>query len=128
MPGTAAISRNNENPIHNPLEDFFEDRESENRTWSFWIVDGGEEEGRAEAEGDAMKQSDGTGKSGGESKENRTASRDSVGIYLRDIRRYPLLNREEEARVAWRVKSGDEEARNELISRNLRLVIRVGSQ
>ena len=51
MPGTAAISRNNENPVHNPFEEYFEDRESEseNRTWSFWIVDGGEEGGQTEA-------------------------------------------------------------------------------
>ncbi|MFH1681954.1 MAG: sigma-70 factor domain-containing protein, partial [Candidatus Eisenbacteria bacterium] len=48
---------------------------------------------------------------------NGTASRDSVGIYLRDIRRFPLLKKDEETRVAWRVRSGDEEARAELIAR-----------
>ena len=42
----------------------------------------------------------------------RGLGQDSVGIYLRDIRRYELLDRESEARMAWRVKSGDEEARD----------------
>lgn len=65
-----------------------------------------------------------TGKTGNA----RGLGQDSVGIYLRDIRRYPLLDRESEAKMAWRVKSGDEEARADLISRNLRLVINIAKR
>ena len=68
------------------------------------------------------------GRKNGNGKGNGVASRDAVGIYLRDIRRFDLLDREEEARIAWRVKSGDETARAELISRNLRLVISIAKR
>ncbi len=61
-------------------------------------------------------------------KGSRAIGKDAVGIYLKDIRRFPLLGREEEVKVAWRVKGGDEEARAELISRNLRLVISIAKR
>ena len=77
--------------------------------------------------GDVMAERNSNGTTAGRRKSS-VGSRDSVGIYLRDIRRYPLLKREEEARIAWRVKGGDEEARAELIARNLRLVISIAKR
>lgn len=50
-------------------------------------------------------------------------STDSVRIYLRDAAKFPLLDTKQELAIAKRIASGDEEAKNELVSHNLRLVV-----
>jgi RNA polymerase primary sigma factor len=48
--------------------------------------------------------------------------------YLRDISAYPLIDREEEARLAVRIREGDEEALNTLVRANLRFVVSVAKK
>jgi RNA polymerase primary sigma factor len=46
-------------------------------------------------------------------------------IYLREIHRNPLLNREQERDLALRIQQGDAAARDEMIKSNLRLVVSI---
>ena len=46
-------------------------------------------------------------------------------IYLREIQRNPLLNREQERDLALRIQQGDAAARDEMIKSNLRLVVSI---
>jgi RNA polymerase primary sigma factor len=55
-------------------------------------------------------------------------SRESTDLYLKDIRKYTPLPREEEARVVGLAKKGDRKALDNLITANLRFVIRVGGE
>lgn len=48
---------------------------------------------------------------------------DSVQNYIRDISRYPLLNKEEEVELAKRIEQGDQAAKISLNNANLRLVV-----
>ena len=48
---------------------------------------------------------------------------DAMGLFLQDVRRYPLLSREDEIELARRIEQGDLEAKARLINSNLRLVI-----
>jgi RNA polymerase nonessential primary-like sigma factor len=50
---------------------------------------------------------------------------DTLQSYLRDIRRAPLLTPEEEYATAVRARAGDFEARQQMIERNLRLVVSI---
>ena len=50
---------------------------------------------------------------------------DTLQTYLRDIRRAPLLNADEEQAMALRARAGDFEARQAMIERNLRLVVSI---
>ena len=50
-------------------------------------------------------------------------SSDSIRLYLHEISRYPLLSSQEEKEISRRIKEGDEEAKNILITSNLRLVV-----
>ncbi|MDD6258509.1 MAG: RNA polymerase sigma factor RpoD [Erysipelotrichaceae bacterium] len=66
---------------------------------------------------------------------NRTSSRntsvqinDPVKMYLKEIGRVPLLKPEDEPEIAKRIEQGDEEARNILISSNLRLVVSIAKK
>jgi RNA polymerase primary sigma factor len=52
----------------------------------------------------------------------------SVGSYLRDIRKYKPLSREEEAEVLRRAKAGERAANEKLISANLLFVVSVANQ
>ena len=52
-------------------------------------------------------------------------SEGGLGQYLREIARYPLIDRDEEARLARRIRSGEEEALNKLVKSNLRFVVSV---
>ncbi len=45
--------------------------------------------------------------------------------YFRNLRKYPVLKREEEVELARRIRDGDTEAMNRLISSNLRFVVSV---
>lgn len=46
-----------------------------------------------------------------------------LGRYLREIAAYPVLSREDEARLGRRIRAGDEAAVDELVTRNLRFVV-----
>ncbi len=48
-----------------------------------------------------------------------------LGLYLKDVARYPLLKAEEEVELAKKAEKGDEETRERLILSNLRLVISI---
>lgn len=49
----------------------------------------------------------------------------SLDQYLREISRYPLIDRDEEARLARRIREGEEEALEALVRANLRFVVSV---
>lgn len=53
---------------------------------------------------------------------------DPVKMYLKEIGRVPLLNPEDEPEIAKRVEAGDNEAKNILISSNLRLVVSIAKK
>ncbi|MCI7344011.1 MAG: sigma-70 family RNA polymerase sigma factor [Fusobacterium necrophorum] len=53
------------------------------------------------------------------------AERDLLSLYLKDIRQYKTLEKEEELELVIKAQSGDEEAKNQLILCNLRLVVNV---
>lgn len=53
---------------------------------------------------------------------------DPVRMYLKEIGRIPLLNREDEIRLAQRVEAGDIEAKKQLTDANLRLVVSIAKK
>ena len=52
-------------------------------------------------------------------------TRDAVGIFLQQVRRYPLLSAAQEVALAKRVEAGDGTAKEEMIKSNLRLVVSI---
>jgi RNA polymerase primary sigma factor len=48
---------------------------------------------------------------------------DAMSLFLQEVRRYPLLTREEEVELAQRIERGDMQAKEKLVNSNLRLVI-----
>jgi RNA polymerase primary sigma factor len=48
---------------------------------------------------------------------------DTLGLFLQEIGRYPLLTAEEEVELAQRIERGDDAARERMITSNLRLVV-----
>jgi RNA polymerase primary sigma factor len=48
---------------------------------------------------------------------------DALGLFLRDLRNYPLLARDQEVELAKRIEKGDLRAKEELVNSNLRLVV-----
>ena len=56
------------------------------------------------------------------------ADRDLLDQYFAEVSRYPLLNAEEEKALARRVQSGDHDAMEELVRRNLRFVVSVAKK
>jgi RNA polymerase primary sigma factor len=48
---------------------------------------------------------------------------DAMALFLQEVRRYPLLTREEEVELAKRIEQGDLDAKERLVNSNLRLVI-----
>jgi len=53
------------------------------------------------------------------------ATADAVGIFLNELRRFPLLTAKEEVELAQRIEQGDKAARDRMINSNLRLVVSV---
>ena len=53
---------------------------------------------------------------------------DPVRIYLKEIGQVSLLTQEQEQTLAQRVEQGDEEAKNQMIEANLRLVVAVAKR
>ncbi len=53
---------------------------------------------------------------------------EAIKLYLREIRKYPLLTREEEQELGRLIERGDEAARTRMIESNLRLVVAVGKK
>ena len=53
---------------------------------------------------------------------------DSVKQYMKEIGAFPVMTVEEELEVATRIVNGDEDAKNEMIERNLRLVVSVAKR
>lgn len=57
------------------------------------------------------------------------ARRDPMGQYMAEVRRYPLLTREEEHELAVRwIENGDVEAGRRLVTSNLRLVVKIAHE
>lgn len=52
----------------------------------------------------------------------------SLESYLKDIGRYPLLDRQQECELAIRIREGDESAVHDLVRANLRFVVTVAKQ
>jgi RNA polymerase primary sigma factor len=50
---------------------------------------------------------------------------DSLGLYLKEISRYPLLTRAEEVQLAKRIEAGDQDAKRRMVESNLRLVVTI---
>jgi RNA polymerase primary sigma factor len=50
---------------------------------------------------------------------------DALQLFMRDVRRYPLLSRQEEVELARRIEEGDRAAKDRLINSNLRLVVSI---
>jgi RNA polymerase sigma factor (sigma-70 family) len=57
--------------------------------------------------------------------ETRDTSRANLSVYLDEIKRIPLLSREEEQALARRVRAGDEAAKQRMVEANLRLVVQI---
>jgi len=53
---------------------------------------------------------------------------DAIKLYLKDIKKLPLLTAEEERELAERIKKGDKAARQRMIQSNLRLVINISKK
>lgn len=53
---------------------------------------------------------------------------DSIKLYLKKLTSIPLLTHEEEIKLAKKVKDGDKKAKNELVRRNLRLVVSIAKK
>lgn len=53
---------------------------------------------------------------------------DLLQHYLKEVRKHPLLNIEEERKITARIKKGDKRARKRLIESNLRLVIKIAKK
>lgn len=53
---------------------------------------------------------------------------ETLSVYLRDIKKIPLLTAEEEIQLAERIKQGDDAARTKMIKANLRLVVNIAKR
>jgi RNA polymerase primary sigma factor len=56
------------------------------------------------------------------------ATTDALGLFLKDIRRFPLLSTAEEVELAKRIELGDRDARERMVTANLRLVVSIAKR
>ena len=63
-----------------------------------------------------------------ETESNRSEGLDTLKCYLREVRRSTLLTFKQEQELGKRVMAGDEQARQQMIESNLRLVISIGKR
>src|SRR4051794_14199148 len=56
------------------------------------------------------------------------ATTDALQLFLNEIRRYPLLTKEEEVELSKRIEQGDLEAKERMINSNLRLVVSIAKK
>jgi RNA polymerase primary sigma factor len=61
-------------------------------------------------------------------KKDMSFEEDSLDLYLKEISSYPLLDREEEIKLASRIKKGDQNSLNKLTRSNLRFVVSVAKK
>lgn len=54
--------------------------------------------------------------------------KNALAMYLRDVRKYKMLTPKEEKKIVWRMRRKDAQARNTLITANLRLVINIAKR
>jgi len=53
---------------------------------------------------------------------------DSVRLYLREIGKIPLLSAEEELKLAYEIKAGDKQAKDQMAEANMRLVVSIAKR
>jgi RNA polymerase primary sigma factor len=63
-----------------------------------------------------------------ENDELAAATVDALGLFLRDLRQFPLLTAEEEVELAKRIERGDRHARERMVTSNLRLVVSIAKK
>ncbi|MFP5363421.1 MAG: sigma-70 family RNA polymerase sigma factor, partial [Thermoleophilia bacterium] len=56
------------------------------------------------------------------------ATTDALGLFLNEIRRYPLLTAEEEVELSKRIEQGDAAAKERMINSNLALVVSIAKK
>ena len=56
------------------------------------------------------------------------ATTDALALFLRELRRFPLLTAEEEVELAKRIERGDRDAREQMVTSNLRLVVSIAKR
>ncbi len=57
-----------------------------------------------------------------------SATTDALALFLRDVRKHPLLTADEEIALSKRIEQGDEEAKQRMISSNLALVVSIAKR
>jgi RNA polymerase sigma-32 factor len=121
-----------DDPGATPLEDLGEIGElSERLPDGFARARAGEEagEGGVEAAPEAADEAAGAGGAGGGVEGGALVPSDSLGRYLAEIRRFPLLSREEEIEIAKRyAKHHDPADAYRLVTANLRLVVKIARE
>jgi RNA polymerase primary sigma factor len=63
-----------------------------------------------------------------ENDELAAATVDALGLFLRDMRQFPLLSAAEEVELAKRIELGDRDARERMVTSNLRLVVSIAKK
>jgi RNA polymerase primary sigma factor len=56
------------------------------------------------------------------------ATTDALGLFLREMSRFPLLSAEQEVELAKRIEQGDRDAREQMVTSNLRLVVSIAKR
>jgi len=57
-----------------------------------------------------------------------SATTDALGLFLKEIRRFDLLSAEDEVELAKRIEQGDRDARERMVTANLRLVVSIAKK